>query len=112
MGRARAFTAKVVMLRGRPTARVGTIRIDGLGYWRLLWLQSNCLYGRVRTRWRRLEASARPVGRIIKIGELMERLAVCPAVISLLFLISSLSAFAGDQPGFSIKVFTSPDDQF
>jgi hypothetical protein len=42
----------------------------------------------------------------------MERLAVCPAVISLLFLISSPSAFAGDQPGFSIKVFTSPDDQF
>jgi glyoxylase-like metal-dependent hydrolase (beta-lactamase superfamily II) len=42
----------------------------------------------------------------------MERLAVCSAVISLLFLISSPSAFAGDQPGFSIKVFTSPDDQF
>src|SRR5258708_4240869 len=42
----------------------------------------------------------------------MERLAVCPAVISLLFLISSPSAFAGDQPGFSIKVFTSSDDQF
>src|ERR1700681_2487198 len=42
----------------------------------------------------------------------MERLAVCPAVISLLFLISSPSAFAGDQHGFSIKVFTSPDDQF
>src|SRR6267142_3306865 len=34
------------------------------------------------------------------------------AVISLLFLISCPSAFAGDQPGFSIKVFTSPDDQF
>jgi glyoxylase-like metal-dependent hydrolase (beta-lactamase superfamily II) len=42
----------------------------------------------------------------------MERLAVCSAVISLLFLISSPSAFAGDQPGFSIKVFTSADDQF
>jgi len=42
----------------------------------------------------------------------MERLAVCSAVISLLFLISSPSAFAGDQPAFSIKVFTSPDDQF
>src|SRR3984893_4285208 len=42
----------------------------------------------------------------------MERLAVCSAVISLLFLISSPSALAGDQPGFSIKVFTSPDDQF
>src|ERR1700736_1736950 len=45
-------------------------------------------------------------------GEFMKRLAVCSAVISLLFLISSPSAFAGDQPGFSIKVFTSPDDQF
>jgi glyoxylase-like metal-dependent hydrolase (beta-lactamase superfamily II) len=42
----------------------------------------------------------------------MERLAVCSAVISLLFLISSPSAFAGGQPSFSIKVFTSPDDQF
>jgi len=34
------------------------------------------------------------------------------AVISLLFLISRPSAFAGGQHGFSIKVFTSPDDQF
>jgi len=42
----------------------------------------------------------------------MERLAVCSAVISLLFLISWPSAFAGAQHGFSIKVFTSPDDQF
>ena len=42
----------------------------------------------------------------------MERLAVCSAVISLLFLISCPSAFAGGQHGFSIKVFTSPDDQF
>ena len=40
----------------------------------------------------------------------MERLAVCSAVIGL--LISYLSAFGGDQHGFSIKVFTSPDDQF
>jgi glyoxylase-like metal-dependent hydrolase (beta-lactamase superfamily II) len=40
----------------------------------------------------------------------MERLAVCSAVISL--LISCLSAFGGGQHGFSIKVFTSPDDQF
>src|SRR5258708_36736425 len=39
-------------------------------------------------------------------------LAVCSAVTSLLFLISSPSAFAGDQHGFSIKVFTSTDDQF
>src|SRR6202023_4044439 len=34
------------------------------------------------------------------------------AVISLLFLISSPSAFAAGQQGFSIKVFTSADDQF
>src|SRR5260370_37206877 len=39
-------------------------------------------------------------------------LAFCSAVISPLFLISCPSAFAGSQNGFSIKVFTSPDDQF
>jgi hypothetical protein len=39
-------------------------------------------------------------------------LAVCSAVTSLLFLISSPSAFAGGRHGFSIKVFTSTDDQF
>jgi glyoxylase-like metal-dependent hydrolase (beta-lactamase superfamily II) len=39
-------------------------------------------------------------------------LVVFSAVISLLFLFSSLSAVAGGQHGFSIKVFTSPDDQF
>jgi glyoxylase-like metal-dependent hydrolase (beta-lactamase superfamily II) len=33
-------------------------------------------------------------------------------VISLLFLISCASAFASSQHGLSIKVFTSPDDQF
>src|SRR6266478_5536317 len=58
MGRARAFTAKVVMLRGKLI------------------------------------------------------LAVCSAVISLVFLISCPSAFASGQHGFSIKVFTSLDDQF
>jgi glyoxylase-like metal-dependent hydrolase (beta-lactamase superfamily II) len=42
----------------------------------------------------------------------MEPLAVGTAVISLLFLISWPSAFAAGQQGFSIKVFTSPDDQF
>src|SRR5882724_1227688 len=57
-----------------------------------------------------------------KIGEFMEpsekeslqlrALAVCSAVTSLLFLISCPSAFAGGQHGFSIKVFTSTDDQF
>jgi glyoxylase-like metal-dependent hydrolase (beta-lactamase superfamily II) len=40
----------------------------------------------------------------------MERLAVCSAVIGL--LISYPSGLGGGQPGFSIKVFTSPDDQF
>src|ERR1700737_2361232 len=39
-------------------------------------------------------------------------LAVCSAMISLLFLISCPSAFASGQDGLSIKVFTSPDDQF
>jgi len=38
--------------------------------------------------------------------------AVCSAVTSLLFLISSPSALAGGQHGLSIKVFTSPNDQF
>jgi glyoxylase-like metal-dependent hydrolase (beta-lactamase superfamily II) len=47
-----------------------------------------------------------------QVGESMERLAVCSALITLLFLISWPSAFAGAQHGFSIKVFTSPDDQF
>jgi glyoxylase-like metal-dependent hydrolase (beta-lactamase superfamily II) len=42
----------------------------------------------------------------------MERLVVCSAVISLFLLISWPSVFAGGQPRFSIKVFTSPDDQF
>ena len=39
-------------------------------------------------------------------------LAVCSALISPLLLMSCLSAFASGQHGFSIKVFTSPDDQF
>src|ERR1700682_4600201 len=34
------------------------------------------------------------------------------AMISFLFLVSCASALAGGQHGFSIKVFTSPDDQF
>src|ERR1700682_888951 len=42
----------------------------------------------------------------------MERLAVGSAVIGLMFLISWPSALAGGQQVFSIKVFTSPDDQF
>src|SRR6201981_3446482 len=42
----------------------------------------------------------------------MERLAVGSAALSLLFLISWPSAFAGGGHGFSIKVFTSLDDQF
>ncbi len=39
-------------------------------------------------------------------------LAVCSVVISPLLLISFPSALAGGQEGFSITVFTSPDDQF
>ncbi|MDX6529769.1 MAG: hypothetical protein QOH41_2059 [Blastocatellia bacterium] len=39
-------------------------------------------------------------------------LAVCSAVTNLFFLVSSASALAGGQHGFSIKVFTSTDDQF
>src|SRR6266404_3976378 len=39
-------------------------------------------------------------------------LAVCSAVTSLLFVFLCPSAFAGGQHGFSIKVFTSTDDQF
>src|ERR1700730_7852354 len=39
-------------------------------------------------------------------------LAACAAAISLLLLISYSSAFAISQHGFSIKVFTSPVDQF
>src|SRR6202166_4422500 len=53
--------------------------------------------------------------RTVKIGEFMElvvRSIVLSAVISLLFLISCPAGFASGQHGFSIKVFTSPDDQF
>src|SRR6202161_4681766 len=42
----------------------------------------------------------------------MERLAVCSAVISFLFLLSGPPAFAGGEHGLSIKVVTSFDDQF
>src|SRR5216684_9408948 len=49
--------------------------------------------------------------RIIQIGAFME-LAVCSAMITLSFLIACPLAFAGGQHGVSIKVFTSPDDQF
>ena len=44
--------------------------------------------------------------------EFVRGLAVCSAVTSLLFPMSGPSALAGGQQGFSIKVFTSPDDQF
>src|SRR5882757_8370176 len=42
----------------------------------------------------------------------MKGLAVCSPVISLLLLVSCPSAFASSQHSISIKVFTSPDDQF
>jgi glyoxylase-like metal-dependent hydrolase (beta-lactamase superfamily II) len=50
--------------------------------------------------------------RIVKVGGFMGRLAFSSVVIGFLFLISSPTAFAGGQQGFSIKVFTSRDDQF
>src|SRR5258708_5974272 len=83
-----------------------------------------------RNRWTQpLRPSENMVEATIRIGEFMEPskkarvhgklrfrfvtgLAVCSAVTSLLFLISCPSAFAGGQHGFSIKVFTSIDDQF
>src|SRR6266851_4647409 len=58
------------------------------------------------------QSDAYPYWRIIKIGEFMERLAVGSALVGLIFLISWPSAFAGGEQGFSIKVFTSSDDQF
>jgi glyoxylase-like metal-dependent hydrolase (beta-lactamase superfamily II) len=70
------------------------------------------LYDRVRTRRRRLEALARPLCRSNSDAAEIQELAGAFAVISLLLLISCPCAFAGGQPGFSIKVFTSPDDQF
>ena len=42
----------------------------------------------------------------------MERIGFCSVVVSLLFLVSCPSAFASGQHSFSIKEFTSPDDQF
>jgi glyoxylase-like metal-dependent hydrolase (beta-lactamase superfamily II) len=95
MGRERAFTAKVVN---------GAGQIDGSS-----WDYRNCWV----SRW----AIALPPNLAncpvwIKRGKFMERLVVCSAVISLFFLISWPSVFAGGQPRFSIKVFTSPDDQF
>src|SRR6202162_90267 len=42
----------------------------------------------------------------------MERIGFCSVVFSLLFLVSCPSAFASGQHNLSIKVFTSPDDQF
>src|SRR5216684_8502942 len=58
------------------------------------------------------QSDSYPYWRIIKIGEFMERLAVGSALVGLIFLISWPSAFAGGEQGFSIKVFTSSDDQF
>jgi glyoxylase-like metal-dependent hydrolase (beta-lactamase superfamily II) len=75
---------------GKPTGQVGTIGISG----------------RVADR----------ICFVVKIGEFMElavrSLVVFSVVISLLLLFSSPSAVAGGRHGFSIKVFTSPDEQF
>jgi glyoxylase-like metal-dependent hydrolase (beta-lactamase superfamily II) len=94
MGRERAFTAKVGMLRANSTRQVGTKALAAMAH--AFCEHQICTHHR----------------RIIKIGECMERLAVCSAVIGLLFLISGPIAFAGGQQVFSIKVFTSSDDQF
>jgi glyoxylase-like metal-dependent hydrolase (beta-lactamase superfamily II) len=102
---------EIAMLRGKPKDQARTIGIgDGQSPSRLARVHQSpnaewphAFRGsQIRTHHR----------RIIKIGEFMERLAVGSAVISLLSLISCPSAFAGGQHGFSIKVFTSPDDQF
>src|SRR5580698_8856833 len=42
----------------------------------------------------------------------MKNLVVCSALIGLLLLIASASAFASSPRSFSIKVYTSPDEQF
>src|SRR5882672_9417158 len=55
--------------------------------------------------------TAKAVTPLIQIGAFME-LAVCSAAIRLVFLVACPFAFAGSQHGVSIKVFTSPDDQF
>src|SRR5258708_14642319 len=102
---------QIVMLRASRQVKLGPLKCEK---WR-----ERALCGRqIRTH----------QGRT-KIGEFMEPskkesfhrklrfrfvtcLAVCSAVTSLLFLVSSSSAFAGGQHGFSIKVVTSTDDQF
>src|SRR5271170_7361543 len=50
--------------------------------------------------------------RVVMSAVRVKGLAVRSAVISLLLLISCPSAFASGQHGFSLKVFTSSDDQF
>src|SRR4029077_9161755 len=92
---------EIVVLRGKPTGPAGAIGIgDGQSPSRLP--RMHFVANQIRTHRQ----------RIVKIGALIERLAVGSAMISLLFLISCSSAIAGGPRGFSIKVFTSPDDQF
>jgi len=128
---------QIVMLRGKLTDQVGTIAIGGLSPNDRLRTSRRRLEALARPLCRsnsdaveiqKIGGSVRP-GRIIKIGEFMvpskkesfdgklrfrfvRGLVVCSAVTSLLFLISCPSAFAGGRHGFSIKVFTSTDDQF
>jgi glyoxylase-like metal-dependent hydrolase (beta-lactamase superfamily II) len=125
------------MLRGKPTGQVGTIAIGGLSPYDRVRIRRRRLEALARPLCRsnsdaaeiqKMGESVRP-GRIIKIGEFMEPskkerfhgslrfrfvrgLAVCSAVTSVLFLISCPSALARGQHGFSIKVFTSTEDQF
>src|SRR5712692_2891251 len=102
---------EIVMLRCKPIDQPGTTGIgDGQSLSRLAHLHQCPSTERPHAfRGRQIRTHHR---RIIKIGEFMERLAVGSAVIGLMFLISWPSAFAAGQQGFSIKVFTSPDDQF
>jgi glyoxylase-like metal-dependent hydrolase (beta-lactamase superfamily II) len=96
MGRERAFTAKVVMLRGKRRVKLGPSELLDLAI-------GNCFAA---------EFSCEVTARMDQERKFMERLAVGSAVISLLFVISWPSAFAGGRHGFSIKVFTYSDGQF
>src|SRR5258705_2559799 len=96
MGRKRAFTAKVVMLEASRRVKLGPSELLDPAIGDCFAAEFSC---EVTTVW-------------IERGKFMERLAVGSAVIGLMFLISWPSAFAAGQQGFSIKVFTSPDDQF
>src|SRR6266478_5481938 len=99
MGRECAFTAKVVMLRGKPMDQPETTGIgDGQSLSRLAHLHQCPGTERPHAfRSRQIRTHHR---RIIKIGEFMERLAIGSAVIGLMFLISWPPAFAAGLEDF------------